>query len=245
VKVLFAGPTLFGVRTDPFENRGPAQQGDVTKAVLDGATAIGLVDGVFEHASTVWHKEILFALSEGVSVLGAASIGALRAAECHPFGMMGIGRVFELYAAGAIRDDDAVAQLHAPAELNYAPLTEALVNIMATLDDLLRRGVTTGQEHHALTHAAERLFFKDRTFKRVVASARLPDEPRALQLVEWLERGRVDVKRQDAMKLLAFLANLPVQRGPRPDWEFASTPMFRAIRSRLRPDTHIVADGAV
>lgn len=240
MKILFAGPSLSGERTDPFENRGPAQQGDVTKAVLDGATAIGLVDGVFEHASTVWHKEILFALSEGVSVLGAASMGALRAAECHPFGMKGIGKVFDLYATGVIRDDDAVAQLHAPAELNYAPLTEALVNIAATLDDLYQRELITEEERQALTRAAEQLFFKDRTLRRVVASTSLM-ETRKLDITAALERGRVDLKRQDAVKLLASLADLPAQRGPRPDWEFASTPMFRAIRSRLQPNAYTVA----
>jgi hypothetical protein len=239
MKILFAGPSLSGVRTASFENRGPARQGDVTKAVVDGATAIGLVDGVFEHASTVWHKEILFALSEGVSVLGAASMGALRAAECHAFGMKGIGRVFDLYATGKIRDDDAVAQLHAPAELNYAPLTEALVNVVATLDQFLECSLMTCGERLALVHAAERLFFKDRTYKRIVDSSALPDQTRKPELIAALQRGRIDLKRQDALELLATLEILPDRREPRPDWQFASTSLFRAIRCRveLRPSS--------
>ncbi|MEJ0097006.1 MAG: TfuA-like protein [Bauldia sp.] len=53
----------------------------MSKAVLAGASVIGLVDGVFENVASVWHKEILYALSEGVQVFGAASMGALRAAD--------------------------------------------------------------------------------------------------------------------------------------------------------------------
>ena len=48
----------------------------------------------------MWHKEILFALSEGIDVYGAASMGALRAAELDAFGMRGIGDVYSAYAEG-------------------------------------------------------------------------------------------------------------------------------------------------
>jgi hypothetical protein len=235
VNVLFAGPSLAGMETSGVVNRGPAQQGDVTKAVLDGATAIGLVDGVFEHRSTVWHKEILFALSEGVTVLGAASMGALRAAECAAFGMIGIGRVFELFVSNILRDDDAVAQLHAPEELDYSPLTEALVNISATLDDFQERSLITDAEYRALSQAAQRLFFKERTYRAVVAASMMTSERRKEELTGALESQRVDLKRRDALELLSVLRALPAERGPRPNWEFASTQMFQAIKSRVQP----------
>ena len=72
MKVLFAGPScanlLGNLRANAaFELRGPAAYGDVARAVLDGANAIGIVDGRFEHTRSVWHKEILFALSKGVA----------------------------------------------------------------------------------------------------------------------------------------------------------------------------------
>ena len=69
-------------------------------AVSAGATVIGIVDGYFEYVAPVWHKEILYALSSGCTVLGAASMGALRACECAAFGMRGIGRIFEDYREG-------------------------------------------------------------------------------------------------------------------------------------------------
>ena len=42
--------------------------------------------GAFASVPAVRHKEILWALSEGIPVIGAASIGALRAAELTAFG---------------------------------------------------------------------------------------------------------------------------------------------------------------
>src|SRR5262245_58082904 len=101
MKIIFAGPScgedsLSLCRADPtVKILAPACYGDVARACLDGTTAIGVIDGRFEDTRALWHKEILFALSKGVAVAGAASMGALRAAECSPFGMIGIGRVFE------------------------------------------------------------------------------------------------------------------------------------------------------
>ena len=59
---------------------------------------IGVIDGYFEIVPTVWHKEILWAMQAGIHVYGAASIGALRAAELDVFGMRGIGRIYEGFA---------------------------------------------------------------------------------------------------------------------------------------------------
>jgi hypothetical protein len=125
MKILFAGPSLYrtdwsaGRVRDGVDCRGPAAQGDIARAVVEGAAAIGLVDGRYEDIAAVWHKEILYAIEQGVPVFGAASMGALRAAECADFGMIGLGAVYERYRSGGLADDAAVAQLHAPAELGY------------------------------------------------------------------------------------------------------------------------------
>ena len=83
MRVIFAGPSLYGVPYDApgIEVRPPAAQGDLLRAVIDGAGVIGLIDGAFEATAAVWHKEILHALGEGVAVVGGASMGALRAAN--------------------------------------------------------------------------------------------------------------------------------------------------------------------
>ena len=119
----------------------PAKQGDIARALRTyEPEAIGLIDGFFEQVPAVWHKEILWALQERVAVLGASSMGALRAAELQQFGMVGIGKIFRAYSSGSFppfddlrfEDDDEVAVVHGPPELNYVG-SVALVDIRATL----------------------------------------------------------------------------------------------------------------
>lgn len=50
-----------------------------------------------------------------------------------PFGLQDIGLVYRLYRRSAIIDDDEVALPRGPAEAGFMPLTDALVNIRATL----------------------------------------------------------------------------------------------------------------
>ena len=103
---VFVGPTM-GVE----EARNildatylpPASQGDVFRLVATSdARVIGIIDGHFNEVPSVWHKELLWAMSQGVHVLGAGSIGALRAAELEAFGMVGEGRIFEAYRSGVL-----------------------------------------------------------------------------------------------------------------------------------------------
>ena len=232
MKVLFAGPSLSGsvalaeasaIRREELRIFGPAQQGDLPRAVLAGATAIGLVDGLFEQVAAVWHKDILFALSQGVAVLGAASMGALRAAECWPFGMVGVGEIFRRYASGEIEDDDAVAQLHAPAELGYRPITEALVNMEATIGALCRSDAIGTDEADRLLDAARRTFFKERTYPEIISKAAIAPR-RAAEIAQLAQIYRVDIKNDDALALLAELLALPPARGAAPTgWTFQAT----------------------
>lgn len=129
----------------------PAANGDVYRAVSAAPTAIGLVDGYFENVPAVWHKEILYALSQGVHVFGAASMGALRAAELSEFGMVGVGAIFAAYRDNRLEDDDEVAVVHGPAELDYLPVSEAMVNVRATVD----RAVSDGHRHGASRSRAQ------------------------------------------------------------------------------------------
>src|SRR5262245_17446347 len=94
----------------------PVSMGDVYALLAQKPQRIAIVDGLFERTPAVWHKEILFALSRGVRVLGSSSMGALRAAELHRFGMVGVGRIFDAYRDGVLCDDDEVALGHATAE---------------------------------------------------------------------------------------------------------------------------------
>src|SRR3954453_22610245 len=105
--VVFLGPTLPRAQAASLLPGGrvlpPARQGDVFRAVrAHRPRCIGLVDGAFLDVPAVWHREILWAMERGVRVMGGASMGALRAAELHAFGMQGVGQVFAAYRDGAL-----------------------------------------------------------------------------------------------------------------------------------------------
>ncbi|WP_082652496.1 TfuA-like protein [Aureimonas sp. AU12] len=228
MKILFAGPSLHGcdLAGTGIRVRPPARQGDLQSAVLDGANVIGLVDGVFETVAAVWHKEILFALSQGVVVLGAASMGALRAAECKPFGMMPIGEIAERYARGLLDDDAAVAQLHAPAELGFLPLTQALVDCEAAIEALSSSGRLQRDEASALLASARSLFFKLRTWRAVIRQAGYSGA-KAAELRAILEQGGPGLKRRDALSLVNVMTGLPDRRSDvKPEWSLSRTPAW-------------------
>lgn len=239
MKIVFAGPSL-ARSLDAVRKRdprlviaGPAICGDVLRAVNDGATVIGLVDGCFEHTRSVWHKEILHALSLGVAMAGAASMGALRAAECSQFGMIGIGRIYESYASGERFDDSDVALVHAPAELGYEPLSEPRVNVLATLSAMLSQGLLSPLEHQAATAAAGKIHYAELTHAAVINATGIADLRRVQRLISWANLHRVDVKARDAMALIEWIARQPDRRGAKPDWEFGETSQWRALVSEI------------
>lgn len=226
VKLLFAGPSLAGADFDlgGIELRPPAAHGDVAAAVLQGATSIGLVDGLFDAVAAVWHKEILFALSRGVQVLGAASMGALRAAECAAFGMQPVGEIARSYLSGA-RDDDAdVGLVHAPAELAYTPLTEPIVDIEATLDRLVATERLRQPDADRILAHSRSIFFAGRSLESIVPPVPTVDPDALLGL---LHAHGVRQKQQDALELVARLRDLPDRRVPPPAFIPAQSPLWR------------------
>lgn len=230
MNVLFVGPSLPDAAVlcgDAIRVLPPAAHGDVLAAVRAGATAIGIVDGNFEHIAPVWHKEILHALDNGVTVFGAASMGALRAAECDTFGMLGIGRIYEDYATGHRIDDADVALLHGPAELGYPALSLPLVNVDATLDRLEALDAIDKHDLSRLRDVAGSLFYKDRTWQAVLKKAESREGDASL--LQLLHATTVNRKREDALALVAamlsFLPEGPAKQG---NWTFRSTSLWRS-----------------
>jgi hypothetical protein len=222
---LFVGPTLHGEATPSRIKRfGPAAMGSVFRAVEAGYRRIGIVDGHFGNVPSVWHKEILFALSEGVRVTGAASMGALRAAELHPFGMIGLGRVYRLFRSGLLTDDDEVAVIHAPEVLAFCPLSEAMVNVRFTLRKLRRLGLLEAATELALARHAKLLHFSARTREELARHASsIVGGEEAERIVNGYAREYVDVKRADAQALVESLTRRTSASRPSLQWRFPAT----------------------
>jgi hypothetical protein len=211
----------------------PVAQGDVLRAVREGPFAIGIVDGVFERVPAVWHKEILWALSRGIHVFGAASMGALRAAELSSFGMQGCGEIFEAFRDGDLEDDDEVAVAHGEASSGYRATSEAMVNIRATLGLAEKKGIIPAELRERLEVLAKSLFYPDRSYVGLLAAARRAgidgDATRALET--FVVTHRVDRKRADAVEMLRVM-NECCKRGtepPRRPWTFAHTETWEQV----------------
>jgi hypothetical protein len=217
---IFVGPTLFAdgvLLRSEFTWLPPAAAGDVYRVACKKPRAIGLIDGRFETVPSVWHKEILWALAKGIHVYGAASMGALRAAELDRFGMVGVGSIYDDFRRGILQDDDEVAVVHAPAELRYRPLSEAMVDIRATLAAAKSANVISQRTADALQRIAKDIFFKERNWDVLFAHAANVGLPKLqlARLVRWLPANRVDRKRLDALSMIEAMRLLLGAR-PRP-----------------------------
>lgn len=220
--VVFLGPSLPAEEARRILDArylSPVQCGDVLRVRRLKPRVIAIIDGLFESVAAVWHKEILLALDDGIEVFGASSMGALRAAELAPFGMVGVGRIFEAYRDGLYTDDDEVALLHRPASHGYTPVSEAMVNIRATVAKAIAEGVIIAESGERLIQCAKKTFYQERSIDDAIVHSWGPnargDEPtRFRRFIQ--QGGYVNQKRLDALALVHHLAgrdSIPQQSG--------------------------------
>ena len=188
----------------------PASRSDIEKAVSDGFDTICLIDGVFFEQCSVGHREILVALRQGVQVFGASSMGALRASEMHSFGMVGIGQVYDLYKKNILESDDEVALVCDP--FSNQPLSEALVNIRATLKKAKSASVLTLKEENLFLETAAEIYYPERTYDFLIEKVRKSGTISDFSIVEfekWIQAGNAaDIKKEDAVLLLEHIRKL-------------------------------------
>ncbi len=242
MKVIFAGPS-FGndlprlrAENPSIEFRAPAARGDILQAVQDGAKVIAIVDGYFGETPSVWHKEILYALEKNVTVFGAASMGALRAAECSAFGMIGVGSIYEDYAEGRLIDDEAVALVHAPEELGWLPLSIPWVDFQPTIERLFADGAISVCEHKMLLLAGRQLHFSERTYPKALEGCSFTDGGRAKEILRLIRASKVERKREDAECVLQYLLDAEFtasKRDSERDWGFAATSHWESLRAEV------------
>lgn len=240
---IFLGPTLRADDAGKILDAvylPPVSHGRVYEIARKRPKAIGIVDGYFESVRAVLHKEILWALSQGIRVYGSASMGALRAAELAPFGMRGVGRIFEEYVRGDLEDDDEVAVGHGPEEYDFMPVTDAMVNVRATLQAAARAGVIRMSAQTAFTRIAKGIYYKERTYARLLELAGKEAGLRrdAARLRNALPKLRVDVKGQDAMRMLRVMRAECSRRRNTPGlkFEFENSSVWRRLTAEWREE---------
>ena len=241
--LVFVGPSLPSDRrpADPvFEWRPPAVAGDAYAIGAARPTAVVLIDGLFDDWPAIRHKELLHLIGRRIPVIGGASMGALRATELQAFGMIGVGRIFAAYASGRLVGDDEVAVLHGPADFDWGPLTEPLVNVRATLLSAARRRIVDLPSARGILRAAVALFYKERTWRTVLRAGGVQEDVDGAALAafeQWLPGGYVDLKQIDALTCLeaALRLDRTIQppRSPPPETLFSLT-LAEQIAARLK-----------
>lgn len=227
--IVFVGPTLPAAAFAGCIVRGPVAMGEVLRLARSRRppARIAIVDGYFERMAAVWHKEILVAIDRGIEVWGAASMGALRAAELAPFGMKGVGAIWRQFAKGALVADDEVAVAHLPAEYGYRATSDALVNLR---DGIARAPHLSAKVRAVLVELARRRHYRERSWAALYEDARAAGLPgKAIDgLAAWVLRWKPDRKAADARLLARALTKAPSKAPARKGR--VSTPRTWALR---------------
>src|SRR5712691_6587722 len=209
---VFVGPSLPRAQVEALLPGAsilpPVRHGDLLRAGARAGDRALIIDGLFLQSAPVRHKEILALLAAGVSVIGSSSMGALRAAELHHYGMRGVGEVFELYRAGVIDGDDEVAVIHTTGDGGYRALSEPLVSMRVAIGEAARDGAITAETEAALLRIAKGLPFRLRSQRMLVQCAR---EELPVEVVDrfdaWYRNCARDLKAADAVAMLTRAAS--------------------------------------
>jgi len=215
---------------------GPVKHGDLFSPDIGSGDTVILIDGSYHHRLALRHKEILDALERGVGILGAASIGALRAAELIGTGMVGVGLVYQWFREGVFEGDDAVAVAHAETD-SPTGVNIPLVNLYAGVLVAQGEGVLDAAAVRRLMAVWEAEYYPLRTRERALALAAHCGEQ---EFVDWCRvhwdvgSSLFDQKRADT------LAALDVAEGyrgePRRNGRAWQTEFHRRWRSRFTVD---------
>jgi hypothetical protein len=195
---------------------------------------VAIIDGYFDRVPSVWHKEILWALERGIHVWGASSIGALRAAELEPFGMVGVGEVFARFRDGELTDDDEVAVVHASDEDGFRPLSSPMVDLRHRFHTAAAEGLITTEQAGTLESLAKARHYRERSLGVTLSDASAGDRPvlseeEADRLRSFDRDAGPGLKRLDADALLDEVAAFADDDAFAPSWRLNRTVFFEAL----------------
>ncbi|MDQ3836809.1 MAG: TfuA-like protein, partial [Thermoproteota archaeon] len=211
--IIFLGPSLSHKKAREIfdaDYRPPAKKGDFLRLSADFNVAemmVGFVDGVFlqDYPPTpieVYH----LARKKGVLLAGAASLGALRAVELEKFGMVGIGKIFQLYKSGRLNADDEVAVTFASDD-DYQLQSESMIDIRYNLYLAHKNNVISEKAKRLLVNLAKEIYFPHRKYAYILeeAKSRYPVlESEIDSFGNYIRSNRKSLKEMDAIRLVKY-----------------------------------------
>ena len=212
--IIFLGPSLSHKKAREIfdaDYRPPAKKGDFLRLAADSEVAemmVGFVDGVFlqDYPPTpieVYH----LTRKKGVLLAGAASLGALSAVELEKFGMVGIGKIFQLYKSGRLNADDEVAVTFA-SEGDYQLQSESMIDIRYNLYLAHKNNVISEKAKRLLVKLAKEIYFPHRKYAYILeeAKSRYPMlEGEIDSFGNYIRSNRKSLKEMDAIRLVKYL----------------------------------------
>ena len=236
---IFLGPTMSVDEARLILPQGvfrpPAAQGDLLYAAeYDKADIIGLVDGTFHQNLSVWHNEVCYLLSRGVTIYGSSSMGALRAVETESFGTRGVGAIYKWYRDEIITGDDEVALIHGDASCNFRSFSLPMVNIRASIALAVAKGLVIEDTGRRVIETAKSINYQERALLNILEQCRRIElsEQQLTAVRTALTEEYVDQKKEDARELLELIAAViggSIQRPSSSQFVFARSSVFETL----------------
>lgn len=213
--IVYLGPTLSreeAIKILDADYRDPAKKGDFLMLSRDSDEKkyVGFVDGVFLHDYPPSPIEVYhLATRKNIKLIGASSLGALRAVELEKFGMKGIGKIFQLYKNGIINADDEVAVTFV--RENNILQSEAMIDIRFNLFLAYKKGIITNQTKKRFAKIAKNIYFPFRNYEDIIklTHQQFPSIYNELESFRsYILKNRDSLKARDAIKLLKYLKTM-------------------------------------
>lgn len=213
--IVYLGPTLSrekAIKILDADYRDPAKKGDFLMLSQDSDEKkyVGFIDGVFLHDYPPSPIEVYhLATRKNIELIGASSLGALRAVELEKFGMKGIGKIFQLYKNGIINADDEVAVTFT--RENNILQSEAMIDIRFNLFLAYKKGIITNQTKKRIAKIAKNIYFPFRNYEDIIklTQRQFPSIYNELESFRsYILNNRDSLKARDAIKLLKYLKTM-------------------------------------
>jgi TfuA protein len=210
--IIFLGPSLTHEKARKIldaEYRPPAKKGDFLRFTMpaDGLTVVGLVDGYFLQDYPPSPIEIYqLIIRKNTVVIGSASLGALRAVELEKFGMIGVGKIFELYKKGIVNADDEVAVTFT--EEPQSLQSEAMIDIRFNLFIAKRKGIIDEITKKIVARVAKSVYFPYRNYEDILDKTKImhPELEHGLESFRaYIRNNRRSLKEKDAIRLVEYI----------------------------------------
>ncbi|HYY50628.1 MAG TPA: TfuA-like protein [Nitrososphaeraceae archaeon] len=210
--IIFLGPSLTHEKARKIldaEYKPPAKKGDFLKFATQTnvLTVVGLVDGYFLQDYPPSPIEVYqLIMRKNTVVIGSASLGALRAVELEKFGMIGVGKIFELYKRGTINADDEVAVTFTQEAQSLQ--SEAMIDIRFNLFMAERKGIIDKITKKTVARVAKSVYFPYRNYGDILDKTKnmhpeLEDDLESFRA--YIDRNRQSLKERDAIRLVEYI----------------------------------------